>query len=382
MGKIYRSSSLTAVLLVILLAGLLAGCKRTDGDGAQTETVPADAYETEDELYEKAKNEDVLVVYTVSTRIVDTKDSFEKAYPGLLVEVRDLRSPNLIEDVEDDYRKGLFECDVVLCNDNSGEFKSRLVDTGIVTTYLPADIAPHLDQSSGTVSFLNEAEMLFYNSNKYISCPVTNLWELTDPQYAGKVYMPNPLRSFSTYAFCASVFDHKEELESAYTDLYGEEYDKSKGDIAEFLWTGIAANTVFTNSSDEVMEAVGNGDADFGFFVSSKLRYKGLGYHMDAVYDLDPFSGCLASYSVMMAKNSKNVNSAKLFIRYLFGGADGQGVGYKPFLTAGTWPARDDVKGENDVSLSDCSFIIPDTDRLIEGRKELEEFFGNLVRQD
>ena len=119
MGRIFKK--LTAVLLTILLC---TGCTKEAADMDRwLETAALDAQESPQELYEKALKEDVLIVYTVSTRLAQTKESFEAAYPGLTVELRDVRSPSLIEAVEQNHEKGNRDCDVVLCNDNSGEFK-------------------------------------------------------------------------------------------------------------------------------------------------------------------------------------------------------------------------------------------------------------------
>ena len=185
--------------LILAMALALGGCGDAAGIEEETGNVITDN-STPEELYERALKEDILVVYTVSTRVVDTKEAFEKAYPGLFVEVRDLRSPNLIEEVEKGNVSGTPVCDVVLCNDNSGEFKSRLVDTGIVVPFLPEDIGVHMEEAAadGMVSFLNEAEILFYSTKEYSECPIENIWELTEEKYKGRVYMPNPLRSFST----------------------------------------------------------------------------------------------------------------------------------------------------------------------------------------
>ena len=135
MGKI----SGRIVTLIFAAALSLCGCANVEDSGmSKTDVIVDDR--TPEELYELALKEDTLVVYTVPTRVVETKEAFEKAYPGLLVEVRDLRSPNLIDEVEKGQSNGIPVCDVVLCNDNSGEFKSRLVDTGIVVPFLPKDI--------------------------------------------------------------------------------------------------------------------------------------------------------------------------------------------------------------------------------------------------
>ena len=166
-------------IAILMIAGMVAlcGCAgRGAKDGA--DIVYIDDGSSPEELYGAALGEDTLVVYTVSTRVVDTKEAFEKAYPGLLVEVRDLRSPNLIEEVEKGSLNNKPVCDVVLCNDNSGEFKSRLVDTGIVVPYLPKDIKAHMQEKNadGMVSFLNEAEILFYSTREFEKCPIENIW--------------------------------------------------------------------------------------------------------------------------------------------------------------------------------------------------------------
>ena len=376
--------NLTVLAVCLLAAVLFTGCGQQNKNNDEwLNKAAVDAVETPGDLYEKALEEDVLIVYTVTTRITQVKEAFENDYPGLSVEVRDLRSPNLVDAVENNYTAGGSDCDVVVCSDNSGDFKARLVDTGIVVRYLPEDIGKHLKNNTRddqVPSFINEAEMLFYDSGKYETCPISNIWELTESKYSGRIYMPNPLRSFSTYTLCSSVFqpEASEELEKAYGSYFGHEAED--GDVAAKLWTMIAANTVFTNSSDEVVEALSNGKADFGFLVSSKLRLKDIGMRIQPVYKLVPFSGCRTSYSVTLARNSKNINTAKLFIRYLYGEADGKGKGYQPFITPGTWSARDDVADGDMTALEDIDLIIPDTDFIMK-QKGMEEFWTGLLEK-
>ena len=112
MGKL--SGSLAALTAAALL--VLGGCGGSAAPAGDTGVELTDESSPE-ELYERALAEDMLVVYTVSTRVVDTKEAFEKAYPGLFVEVRDLRRPNLIEEVERGSGKGrnLKACKSIHC---------------------------------------------------------------------------------------------------------------------------------------------------------------------------------------------------------------------------------------------------------------------------
>ncbi len=380
MGRIFKM--LTTVLLMLLLC---TGCAKDEaGKDSWLESAALDLLESPQELYEKALKEDVLIVYTVSTRLAQTKESFEAAYPGLVVELRDVRSPSLIEAVEQNHEKGLTDCDVVLCNDNSGEFKQRLTDKVLVYPYLPEDIAAHRKKGAQAdrASFLLETEMLFFNSEKYDFCPISNLWELTEDKYRGKIYMPNPLNSFSTYVFCGASMQKEAEMAEAYRRYSGKEAAPLEGEsVSELFWREAAANIVFTNSSDEVVEALSNGEADFGICVSSKLRLCKLGYSLGPVWKLDPFAACVTSYSVMIARDSRNVNAAKLFIRYLYGEADGKGEGFLPFCSEGCWSLRDDVEDGASVPLSDIDLIYVDQDALIGSREQMKEFWSGIIRE-
>lgn len=371
-------------LFMSLLFVFAAGCGQitTDTEDDWLEKAALNVDISEEELYKAALKEDVLIVYTVSTRTVQTKEAFEKAYPGLVVEIRDLRSPDLVDKVAENFAEGRTSCDVVICNDNSGEFKSRLVDTGAVVPYLSAEIKKKMKDGhvGECISFLDEAELLFYNSRLFETQPVSNIWELTESRFSGMIYIPNPLRSFSTYAFIAATFDHADELEEAYKSWCGRDFDRKDGTAPEALWKEISKNAVFTNSSDEVMEALNTDKVMLGIMISSKLRYKNMGYGFEPAYRLTPFSGCRTTVSVMLARNSQNVNSAKLFIDFLLGGSDGTGDGYKPFRTPGAWSARTDVGDGTDTPLSEIDLLYPDADSMITRKDEFYKFWSECLK--
>ncbi len=372
--------------LLFLTVLTLTACNTNAEEAADEwlEKADLEGIYTEEELYQEALKEDVLIVYTVSTRAVATKDAFEKAYPGLCVEIRDLRSPDLVENVQENFREGRSSCDVVICNDNSGDFKTKLVDTGIVVPYLSASIKEKMkaDHVGECISFMDEAELLFYSTKYYEKCPITNIWQLTDPEFAEQIYIPNPLRSFSTYALVAACFDHEEEIEKAYEDCYGTAIPRGEESAVKTLWRGISQNAIYTNSSDEVMEALNTGKAQLGIMVSSKMRYREMGYGFAPVYHLTPFCGCATTVSVMMARNSRNIHAAKLFIDFLLGGEDGQGEGYKPFITQGSWSGRVDVPDVMEITLEDMDLIRPDVDSIAKKKDAITDFWSTCLTQE
>ncbi|MBE5923768.1 MAG: extracellular solute-binding protein [Lachnospiraceae bacterium] len=376
------------VITILLISIYISGCRINDNANADKwlESADLSGDDDENELYENALKEDILIVYTVSTRATQVKESFEKEYPGLHVEIRDLRSPELIKAVAESVDTEKYDADVVICNDNSGTFKSELLDKGKVYPYIPHDIKENMKDGHVTdmITFLDEAELMFYNGTKYEKSPISNVWELTEEKYKGKIIMPSPLRSFSTYALCAAILDSSDVLEEAYKEYAGSELEiPDDNNASEYFMSLLFDNAVFSNSSDEVVEALGTDETeyDFGIMVSSKLRFNEIGYNLKPQYDLEPFSGAKISYAVMIAKGSKNVNTAKLFIRYMLGGSDGQGEGYKPFQTIGTWSARNDLNDGNPVALEDIRLLTPNQDYIIENRDYIDGFLSNLLEK-
>ena len=386
----YKKSRIKCILGAILASAIVfTGCGARQTIEVSTvgeewmEEVGLNEEKSVDELYEAALKEDVLIIYTVSTRVTKTKEAFEAAYPGLCVEVRDLRSPDLIDAVIANFESGKGECDIVICNDCSGDFKDKLIDTAMVVPYLPQDIKEKMKPGhvGQYISFLDEAEMIYYNSDSFDKVPIKNIWELTDEKYKGRIYMPSPLRSFSTYAFVGSSTLHDDDFISSYEEYFGKNYDLDNTHTpSENFWLTVSSNMVFTNSSDEVMEALNDGNADFGIMVSSKMRYREVGYSFEPIYELNPFTGCRTTNAVMVATGAKNPNCARLFIRFLLGEADGKGEGYKPFCTQGTWSARVDVPDGNDVPQNAIDLIEADQDYLIKNKEKIREFWAECLK--
>lgn len=383
------------ITFIALSLGLLTSCAEKENKISRTEEMKSWAesvhlydHASPEELYQAALEEDTLVIYSVSSRIFDVKESFEKEYPGLTVDIRDIRSGDIVKMVLSDYEKYNHLCDLVICSDCDGSLYKELIEPGIVYPYIPWDIAPkmkegHVDQE---LVFLGESMMLFYNNEAFESQPIWNIWELTEDTYKGKIIMANPLSSFSTYGFCTALITESEAIGKAYKDYYGEALSVSEGKCAgEIFWEKAAPNIIFTNSNDEVMEGVGNSGREgiwFGIMISSKMRYQQLGYHLSPIYELAPFSAVYTPNSVTIAGSSENINSAKLFIRYLLGETNGKGEGLLPFSTVGTWSTRIDVEDGNPIPLNEMDVIYLNKEYIYENRKKMIEFWEELLKKN
>lgn len=383
------------ITVIVLSLGLLTSCTKIESGKSQakemaawSESVNLSDRTSPEELYRAALEEDTLVVYSVTSRIFDVKKSFEKEYPGLTVDIRDIRSNDIVDKVLKNYEKGEYACDLVICSDCDGSLRKELIDPGIVYSYIPWDIAPKMKagHTDGELVFLGESMMIIYNNEVFKSQPIDNLWQLTQDSFKGKIIMANPLSSFSTYGFCTSLIAESEAMEKAYEDYFGEVLQVPDGKCAgEIFWEMAAPNIIFTNSSDEVMESVGDSEGDgiwLGIMISSKLRYQELGYNLSPIYELAPFSAVYTPNSVTIAGGAKNINSAKLMIRYLLGETNGKGEGLLPFSTAGTWSARTDVPDGNPIPLSDIDVIYLNKQYIYESREKMIRLWEELLKEN
>lgn len=384
--RIKRAGLLLGMCLLIL-----CGCgNRKQKPGAEMEAwlerAELDDNYTKEELYEAALSEDTLVVYSVSSRVFQAKEAFEKEYPGLSVEIRDIRSGDVVNMLKENYRTGDFGCDVVLCSDCDGSLYKELIEPGILYTYIPWDIAPHIkeDCMEMELQFLGEAMLPFYNTDVFEKPPITNIWEMTEEAYRGKIMMASPLSSFSTYGFCAQIMQEEEALTKAYEEYAGEALILPDNQTAgEYFLEKLSDNLLFVNSNDEVLEGVGNSDdAWIGIMISSKFRYRDLGYHIMPVTRLAPFSAVYTPNSISLAGGAESINAAKLFIRYMLGETDGRAEGAEAFSTEGSWSVRTDMPDGSSIPMEEIDIIPMDEAYLYENRDRITAFFGSLLEKN
>lgn len=372
-----------AVTLSLALA--LVACGGKGGDGAGTTAAPAGTTasggsgsaaapagnaelteweqssdilnngQTEAELYELAKKEGKVTLYSISSRCTKVAEAFNAQYPGVECQVFDIATNELLEKVTREYDAGQHVADVVHIKDQDGSLYKEYVQAKKFYNYQPTDIMSHIDPSlTGTsMPLYIELTQLFYNTEANPDGPpVTNIWQITEPEWKGRIMMQNPLDNLSwgswITGFC--VGDEPDRLAKAYKDLYGKELELSDGcENAgyEFLKRLHENEPVFTASSDEIAEAVGTpGQANppIGFSASSKLRKNKDNGWVLAPINLVPDTGIPAINTLYVVEGCEHPNAAKLLIRFMLGGDDGTAGGYKPFNTLGGWPVRDDVK--------------------------------------
>lgn len=414
-----KRKNLLACLLALVMLLSLAACGGGSGGGSQSSgggAAPADSGtktdtpapdtsnlteweqksgiyntdETDEELYQKALEEGATVtLYSISSRCPKVAEAFMAKYPGLECVPFDLSTNELLEKVTREYDAGITSADVVHIKDQDGSMWLEYVQAGKFYNYQPADIFAHIDPSytATTTPLYVELTQLFYNTEANPDgSPITNIWQLTEPEWKGRVTMQNPLNNLSWGAwitgFC--VGDEPQRLADAYKKLYGEELVLSEGCQNagyEFLKRLRENEPIFVASSDESAEAVGapgQTNPPVGFTASSKYRKAKDNGWVFAPVNLEPDTGIPAVNTLYIVEGCEHPAAAKLLVRFMMGGVDGDTSGYAPFNTVGGWPVRDDIEGKDEHTLAEINVAAFNATEIYYNYNAVRDFWQQL----
>ena len=378
-----------AIILVLILILCISCGKENEKDAMQTweENAMLNKEETTQELYEKALEENILQIYTVSGRLFDVAEAFQQKYPGLLVEVTYLRAEELTTKIKENVENNTYECDLIFITNGDGSLTEELIPEKLAYKYVPKSIENKL-LATGNDAYLSvilEVALLCYNDSYYDTCPISNWWELLDSKWKGKLYITDPTRSMISYTIFSMMEKNDDEMKNAYLEYFGTEYDeKQNGECAThyFIQRLVENELHVLNDSDDVAVAIaepGTQSANLGILNASKMRLREQGYSLMACYELVPFAGVINPANIMIAGGSENINSAKLFIQFIMGEEDGNGDGYKPFLQEGAWPARIDIETASTQKLDEINAIYTDETYGCNHRDSFLEFWDEII---
>lgn len=327
-----------------------ASAPESGDNGEWLKNAELEAEESPDELYQKAKEEGKVVIYTLTSRVTDVKASFEKQYPGVTAEVYDMRMGDILEKYQREYEAGIHNADILVIKDDDGGVYHDFVKTGMLHGYIPYDFRDKISEENQRVGMIpyTEFKQIVYNTEKYPESPIDNWWDLTRPEYRGKIMMRNPASTNEVMGLFIAMIQHADEMEEAYKREFGEDLvlDGTENAGYEFMKRLVANDLILAESDGDVCEAVGKAgqnDPPIGIVTSSKLRsVKDKGWVMDCCTGVAPAEAVDSPAFALLADQSEHVNAAKLFIRWMCGEADGQGEGYSKFAVRGCWSVRSD----------------------------------------
>ena len=311
-------------------------------------------------IEEAAKKEGTVIVYANSSKIAKAAEIWAEKYPDIKLEGYDLGGDEVLSKTVGEQQAGLFVGDVwfssggadVVGNVLPNQYIWRFVPDTLAGKVAPQYTQPLLFSRFGTT-------VLAYNSELNKSCPISNFWELTQPEWKGKVFIEDPLNDASTLSKLITYAYHADEMKAAYVALYGKEpvLDADTPD-AGWLWLKrFAQNAPIPQpGGDEVDSAFATpGMKDSNLAFTSYSNYPDVQdgkLAFEPCWGLKPTLGAQSQSYLAVINQAPHPNAAKLFIRFITS-EDGR----KPWAKFGTY-------------FPDSTYEVP------EGMKTLDEIFA------
>ena len=362
---------------------------------------------TDEELFEEALKEDTTInVYATSSKMMKVEEGFEAAYPGLDLVVSDLKTDEVLSKAKIEHDTGNITADVLQTKDANGNVFHEWYNQDILEPYYPKDICSHIDEGYlkyGYPLYASQS-MWYYNTKAFPDGqPIHSWWEIIEKNEDGtqkyRLFTKEIGQESAYLSLFASFINNADEMAHSYKDTYGKDleytYDASSFDFevpennagVEYLWRFSQAKMTFISDGDELVLAVHNSTAEDPALCLASAGKIGnrdeSGYDIAWCLNLEPYTALLNLECLFIAKGTNSPAGARLFIRYVTGGADGKSEGMKPFKKEGNWPIRDDVEDKkNPAELTELGARANDLSAIYDIYLDVQEMWTYWLSQN
>ena len=362
---------------------------------------------TDEELFEEALKEDTTInVYATSSKMMKVEEGFEAAYPGLDLVVSDLKTDEVLSKAKIEHDTGNITADVLQTKDVNGNVFHEWYNQDILEPYYPKDICSHIDEGYlkyGYPLYASQS-MWYYNTKAFPDGqPIHSWWEIIEKNEDGtqkyRLFTKEIGQESAYLSLFASSINNADEMAQSYKDTYGKDleytYDASSFDFevpennagVEYLWRFSQAKMTFISDGDELVLAVHNSTAEDPALCLASAGKIGnrdeSGYDIAWCLNLEPYTALLNLECLFIAKGTNSPAGARLFIRYVTGGADGKSEGMKPFKKEGNWPIRDDVEDKkNPAELTELGARANDLSAIYDIYLDVQEMWTYWLSQN
>ena len=370
-----------AVAVLPVMFGL-AAC--TTADAPADDTVDYLAL-SHDELVAMAEEEGEVSVYAFTSRIASIEEAFEAEYPGIDVVATDISSTELIARLASENAAGSTTADVAYVSDAPVVVTELLAD-GVLEAYVPPRVADSLaaEYQAPLVANRLSTKVLMYNEEAYPDgSPVSNLWELTEPEWAGKVVLVDPNVRGDYLDLVTEMSLRSDEMAEAYEAHFGDAIELADGveDAGLQFITDLYANdAVLVDDTDTVNAAIGalgQTAPPVGFTSYSDRRdNEDEGWALQVASGVAPSPGIVFPAMLGVTANAENPAAARLLIDFMMGDdTETGGAGFEPFYVAGDYPTRQDVVAPADaLPLEELDGWIIDAEKSAERRSVVADY--------
>ena len=313
---------------------------------------------TAEDLLPLAQEEGSVTVYSFTSRISRVEAAFEEAYPGIDLQGYDISSTEQIARLRAEATAGVTNADVVYISD-APVVLTELLAEGIVEPYVPprmVDRVPAVYRSPLLAQRLSTKVLMYNEEANPDGPPVDNLWQLTTPEWTGRVVMVDPLQRGDYLDLMTEIVLNADAMASAYEVQFGAPIDLGDaGNAGErFIMDLFANDVILVRSTDDVNAAVGRigqENPPVGFTSYSDRRdNEEEGWALQVANATIPAPGIIFPAVVALANGAENPAAARLVIDFLMGDdSDTGGPGFSPFYVAGDYSTRDDITPHPDA---------------------------------
>jgi iron(III) transport system substrate-binding protein len=352
-----RLISLTlSVAATVAVVGLIASSSSL----ANTTAAQLDKM-TPEQLAVEARKEGKVVVYSFTSRISRVEQAFEAAYPGIDLVAVDINSTQQIARIKAEQQARNYQADVAYISDAPVVF-GDLVAKGLLQRYIPPSMANKLAPQYQTplLSQRLSTKVLMYNAENHPNgAPVKNLWELTQPQWKGRVVMVDPTLRGDYLDFLTEVALRAPEMAKAYQALTGQALPSNVNAGEKWIKDLYNNGLVLVRNTDAVNDAIGKKsqqNAPIGISTYSDVRdNKSLNRALALANDVMPSPGIVFPAYLGLVKNTTRPAAARLLITFMMGDSSPTGgPAFAPFYVPGDYATRSDIKPHPDaIVLSD-----------------------------
>lgn len=317
-----RTSGVVAIALasVVVAACAPSTGSASKGAGQTTATANVDSNFSLDSLIAAAKKEGSVTVYDSSGNVTEVAKAFTAKY-GIKAAGVKSKVGDTLQKMTREAQADNVTIDATFYEDGPS-LVSQLLPQKIVYTWVPADLSASIPSKNPLV-ILEKANVWVYNTKLFPKgCPVTNVWDLVDPKWKGKVSMQDPLGKPNLIEYFTQLTrGGNDALKTAYQARTGQELTTKQSSAALEWVKQLAKNKpILTSADEDVAAAVASPNQTqprIGLMSVSKFRdVEDKGYPMAACAGITPWSGFQYPKYAAIATHTKHPNAAKLFVRF------------------------------------------------------------------
>ena len=321
------------LIALLLCAALLCPVfAYADGESVK-DALAAAAAMSDEELYAKAQEE---VAAGAQLNFYSTTSFAEKAAANFMADYPALDGKVVYAEIDDGetYSKltnqigsGVKDSPDMALVQNGADLKVNLLDDELSFSYFPKaleEVVPENFRDPAVVTFINS--LMIYN-NKEGSVGVTNVWQLTEPEWKDRVFFKDPTNETVNLNFLIMLTNPEwtEKMTAAYEAFYGKAWESTEFESASYQWIdGFLKNVNYTfTSASKIATGIASGAAgNMGLFVFSKLRKvdeadRGNLTVLQFENDVDCFSGFMYNVYATVCSDTDCPYTCALFINYL-----------------------------------------------------------------